>query len=177
MSMNSSSTDPSQLEDPGAVGAGEEKGRWYVGYVNERTQEVMYSEEFSTKTLCAEYSNRVSDTFGLSVMIECFDIPEETAGPEGVDIFDGQTLDGDVATSSALLDARLKDTDKPTITITGDNPAVVVVGGVYNDLGATAHDDVDGNLSSRIPVSGLPVVTLLPSETTVTHLLGKNIKQ
>ncbi len=46
------------------------------------------------------------------------------------------------------------DTTEPTITILGDNPATVTQGEVYTDAGATAIDDVDGNVTDQIQVSG-----------------------
>ena len=41
----------------------------------------------------------------------------------------------------------------------GDNPASVVVGGVYTDAGATAADLVDGNVSTGITITSLPIDT------------------
>ena len=42
----------------------------------------------------------------------------------------------------------------PTITITGSNPSIVSGGGSYSDAGASATDDVDGNVTSRIITTG-----------------------
>ncbi|HNP35123.1 MAG TPA: DUF5011 domain-containing protein [Woeseiaceae bacterium] len=53
------------------------------------------------------------------------------------------------------------DTVAPVITITGANPASVVVGGTYTDAGATAMDDVDGDITADI------VTTDDVDETTV----------
>ncbi len=46
------------------------------------------------------------------------------------------------------------DTTAPVITLQGDNPMTVVEGSVFNDPGATAQDDIDGDITSRIVVSG-----------------------
>lgn len=46
------------------------------------------------------------------------------------------------------------DTTAPVITITGSNPATVTLGTSYTDAGATAIDDVDGDISTSITVSG-----------------------
>lgn len=43
-----------------------------------------------------------------------------------------------------------KDLVSPIIAITGNNPASVYVGSEYNDAGATANDNVDGNITSKI---------------------------
>jgi len=39
------------------------------------------------------------------------------------------------------------DTTPPVITVTGDNPVTVTQGATYRDAGATAVDDVDGDIS------------------------------
>ena len=39
------------------------------------------------------------------------------------------------------------DTTQPVITVTGDNPATVVLGGTYTDAGATANDAEDGTVT------------------------------
>ncbi len=50
-----------------------------------------------------------------------------------------------------------KDTTPPVITILGDNPQTVCVdtvpGAQYVDPGATAYDDVDGDVSSSVVVT------------------------
>jgi uncharacterized membrane protein YgcG len=43
----------------------------------------------------------------------------------------------------------------PVITILGDNPQIVSQGTLYVDAGATASDDVDGDLTSDISTSGI----------------------
>ncbi len=47
------------------------------------------------------------------------------------------------------------DTTKPVILLHGSNPMSVVKGTAFNDPGATASDNVDGNISSSIAVSGV----------------------
>lgn len=57
----------------------------------------------------------------------------------------------------------------PEITIQGDNPAIVTVGDPYNDAGALAFDQGDGDLSSSIVVTGLPIDTSVPGSFFVTY--------
>ena len=52
----------------------------------------------------------------------------------------------------AGCDSVSHDTHKPTITLLGDANATLTVGEVYTDAGATAWDDVDGNLTNTIHV-------------------------
>lgn len=42
------------------------------------------------------------------------------------------------------------DTTAPVITITGDNPKTILLGSAYTDAGATASDNVDGNITANI---------------------------
>jgi len=51
-----------------------------------------------------------------------------------------------------------KDTTKPVITLTGNSTISVELGGTYQDAGATALDNVDGDLTASISVSGLDSV-------------------
>ncbi|MFA5166118.1 MAG: thrombospondin type 3 repeat-containing protein [Candidatus Paceibacterota bacterium] len=48
-----------------------------------------------------------------------------------------------------------KDLQNPVITILGDNPVTVYVGDAYNDAGATANDNKDGDITSRIKVKNM----------------------
>ncbi len=43
-----------------------------------------------------------------------------------------------------------KDTEPPVITILGNNPVSVCIDFEYVDAGATAHDNEDGDVSSKI---------------------------
>mgnify|MGYP003670956012 CR=1 FL=1 len=46
------------------------------------------------------------------------------------------------------------DTEKPVISLTGSATINLTVGDTYNELGATATDNIDGNLTSSIVISG-----------------------
>lgn len=62
------------------------------------------------------------------------------------------------------------DTTPPIITILGNNPASVLVGGEYIDAGATATDNVDGNLTAAdIVITGLPISTAVVGAFTATY--------
>ena len=47
-----------------------------------------------------------------------------------------------------------QDTVAPVITLNGVSPVIVQVGGTYTDAGATASDDIDGDITSDIVVTG-----------------------
>ena len=63
----------------------------------------------------------------------------------------------------------VEDTTPPVITLTGDNPQLVEAGEAYNELGATAIDNVDGDLSTSIIVDASTVDTTVPGDYTVTY--------
>lgn len=60
------------------------------------------------------------------------------------------------------------DTTPPNITLLGANPVTLVVGDPYTDAGATAWDDVDGDLTNAITVDN-PVNTAVAGSYTVTY--------
>src|SRR5699024_3629422 len=96
-----------------------------------------------------------------------------TAGEQDVDIVAGEILaqigtslvgdlpatctpDGDnvIATVKVEEDEESEDTIAPVISLNGDNPMELEVGSTYDEPGATAEDDVDGDVSDAIEVSG-----------------------
>ena len=46
------------------------------------------------------------------------------------------------------------DTTAPVITLLGEDPVAITVGDAYVDAGATATDDVDGDITANIVVGG-----------------------
>src|SRR2546427_38958 len=60
------------------------------------------------------------------------------------------------------------DTTPPVITLLGSNPVTVQVGSTYTDAGATATDNIDGTITSRI-VTVNPVNTGVVGTYTVTY--------
>ncbi|MDD2753808.1 MAG: DUF5011 domain-containing protein [Candidatus Portnoybacteria bacterium] len=67
-----------------------------------------------------------------------------------------------------VSDLIIPDTTRPVITRLGVSPVNVIVGNVYTDAGATALDNVDGNITSRI-VTVNPVSTTTLGTYTVTY--------
>jgi len=64
-----------------------------------------------------------------------------------------------------------EDNHRPVITLTGANPLDVPVGSTFTDPGATAQDPEDGDITSRIVVTGGPVNTA----TVGTYTLSYNV--
>lgn len=61
------------------------------------------------------------------------------------------------------------DTTAPVITLLGDATVNLTVGDTYADAGATAKDDVDGDITANIVTTGARVDTSAPGSFTVTY--------
>ena len=78
----------------------------------------------------------------------------------------------DSSGNAALQGLRLvqvADTQSPVITLLGDNPQTVAAGTPYVELGATAADGVDGDLTGSILIDASAVNTALPGSYTVSY--------
>jgi len=103
--------------------------------------------------------------FTLSLLTAC--------GGGGSD--DGANNNTDVTTGSGNLPTTPTGTDvAPTLSLKGPNPQIITLGSAFISQGATANDDVDGNLSSAITesnnvntsVAGCYTQTYLVSDTS-----------
>jgi len=63
------------------------------------------------------------------------------------------------------------DTTAPVITLLGENPVSLYVGDTYVDAGATAFDDVDGDITANIIT-----VNLVDTSVTGTYIVTYNIE-
>ena len=61
------------------------------------------------------------------------------------------------------------DTTAPVITLTGANPQTVEVGSAYTELGATASDNYDGDISGSIVIDASAVNTSVLGSYSVTY--------
>ncbi len=61
------------------------------------------------------------------------------------------------------------DTTPPVITLTGSNPQTIDQGTSYSELGATANDNVDGDITSSIVIDSSSVNTAVIGSYTVTY--------
>jgi len=61
------------------------------------------------------------------------------------------------------------DTEAPVITLTGANPQTMNTGNAYAELGATALDNVDGDISGLIVIDSSAVNTAVAGSYTVTY--------
>lgn len=66
------------------------------------------------------------------------------------------------------------DSEAPIITLKGDNPMIVEQGDPYEEPGATASDNVDGDLTDKIEISG-DVDTSKIGTYTVTYTVSDSV--
>ncbi|MEO9511096.1 MAG: immunoglobulin-like domain-containing protein [Flavobacteriaceae bacterium] len=69
--------------------------------------------------------------------------------------------------TSIIREVIVEDTTAPEITILGDNPLTITLR-AYTELGATAFDDTDGDISDRIEITST-VVLNVPGSYEVTY--------
>ena len=72
------------------------------------------------------------------------------------------------ATRTVIVSEPTPDTTAPVITLNGSTTINLTVGDIYTELGATATDDIDGDLTSSIVTSGT-VNTSTAGTYTVTY--------
>jgi M6 family metalloprotease-like protein len=61
------------------------------------------------------------------------------------------------------------DTTPPVIALTGEDPQIITAGDTYTELGATASDNVDGDVSGSIAIDASAVNTTTAGDYTVTY--------
>jgi len=79
----------------------------------------------------------------------------------------------DISANAASSTAKVTVTDQtaPVITLVGDNAPTLSTGDIYIEQGATALDNVEGDISVDITISGDSVNTTTPGTYTVTYNL------
>lgn len=82
----------------------------------------------------------------------------------------------DKAGNSAVTAKRtiiVKEKEPPVITLNGGGEIILEYGQEYQELGASAKDNVDGDLTSRIKITG-KVDTKTPGTYTITYTVSDN---
>jgi hypothetical protein len=87
---------------------------------------------------------------------------ESIMGGAGTSVSGGNTSGGSTGGGSAT------DTIAPVITLNGDATMTIAVGDTYTESGATATDNVDGDITANVVTSG-SVDTTTAGTYTVTY--------
>ena len=78
-------------------------------------------------------------------------------------------ISGDTTTKKKTT--TIRDTEKPVITLKGNSEVTLNQGDKYNDEGASATDNIDGDITSKIKVSG-KVDTTKTGTYTITYTVA-----
>ncbi|MFC0603351.1 immunoglobulin-like domain-containing protein [Winogradskyella pulchriflava] len=76
---------------------------------------------------------------------------------------------GEVEDYTVIIEGNGPDTEAPIITLNGASIIDLIVGDTYTELGATATDNVDGDLTSSIVIGGDSVNTSVAGVYNVTY--------
>ena len=76
-------------------------------------------------------------------------------------------LENDGYNQLAGVSFSVTDNAAPVITLKGEQSVTIDVGENYEDTGATAHDDVDGDITQSIEITGM-IITGTPGVYTIT---------
>ncbi len=124
------------------------------------------SEQSETNEETAEAAVETTDEVATE------EATEETASEETEEVTIETTTEvvtEETATDTTDAEATLlPDTTPPVITLIGGSPVMVELGSTYTDAGATAADDVDGDLTGFIEVLNT-VDTAVPGSYKVTY--------
>ena len=80
--------------------------------------------------------------------------------------FNVKDMSGNAA-ETVVRTVTVVDEVAPVITLKGEQSVTIKVGENYTDAGATAHDDVDGDISKSIEITGM-IITGTPGVYTIT---------
>ena len=80
---------------------------------------------------------------------------------------------GNTATEVSRV-VNVTDTTAPVITLVGDAVVDLNVGEPYNEMGATASDNYDGDISADVVIGGDTVDTSTVGQYTVTYNVTDN---
>ena len=83
-------------------------------------------------------------------------------------------LENDGYNQLAEVSFNVKDNTAPVIILKGQKTVTINVGGNYTDAGATAHDDVDGDISKSIIIVGAVDLSMPGNYTLIYNVKDKS---
>ncbi len=118
--------------------------------------------------LGATATDNVDGNITASIVIDASAVDTSTLGSYTV-TYNIMDAAGNAATEVTRTVTVVPDTVPPVITLLGDNPQVITTGTAYTELGATATDNVDGDITASIVIDASAVDTSTPGSYTVTY--------
>jgi hypothetical protein len=147
-------------------------GKWSLDENGLLVVKEVVTETITTDTLCFDdvclTKNEVE-----SLLQNAGVSPADVAGqaavqmniPDATSTFD----DEDNGSTTTPIATSTPDTIPPTITLIGSSTMEIDEGSTYIELGASASDETDGDVTSNIIITGLPLDTSTPSTATITY--------
>lgn len=113
-----------------------------------------------------------SGNLSAPLTLEALNDPDFALSLGGMDTVPGTVFEvDDVFLTVHFSDVCGADTESPVITVLGDNPVSIEVDSIYEDAGATAFDNCQGEISGDIMTEN-PVNTSIPGLYTVTYTVS-----
>lgn len=100
------------------------------------------------------------------ILIDAGDVDTGVPGEYAV-VYSVRDAAGNVAT--AIRTVTVEDTAPPVITLVGDDPQMIITGNAYTEIGATASDALDGDLTGSIVIDSSGVDTGMAGDYLVTY--------
>ncbi|MCP4272558.1 MAG: DUF5011 domain-containing protein [Gammaproteobacteria bacterium] len=117
--------------------------------------------------LNATAADNIDGDISGSIVIDASTVDTNTVANYSV-TYDVSDTAGNAATTETRT-VNVVDTTVPVITLTGDNPQNIDIDSVYTELGATASDNYDGNISANIVIDETAVDTSTEGSYNVTY--------
>ncbi|MBI1321131.1 MAG: DUF5011 domain-containing protein [Candidatus Hydrogenedens sp.] len=115
----------------------------------------------------AQIDNGSADNCGTPVL--SLDKTAFTCADKGDNGVTLTATDGAGNTAAATATVTVQDTLAPVFALNGDAAVTLTCGGTYTELGATATDNCDGDLSASVVIGGDTVVANTPGVYTLTY--------
>jgi parallel beta-helix repeat protein len=127
---------------------------------------------FDSKSVAADplFAKVASNNFSLQSSSPCVDAAQVVGFSTdfaGTRVPQGGTPD---AGAFEAVKAAVADTTAPVITMLGSSPATVEVGSTYGDAGATAVDNVDGDITSKIVATNSVTTSVVGSYSVIYNV-------
>ena len=133
--------------------------------------EYVRSDYLESQKLCLtdEEGETCIDRERLQELLDNAGIEEEEMDPEEEGNNNGDEVQNEGG-NGGMGGGVTGDTTAPVITLNGDSSVNLLIGEAYTDLGATAEDDTDGDITSSIQTTGLSDIDINTVGTyTVTY--------
>jgi Bacterial surface protein, Ig-like domain len=124
----------------------------------------------SYNELGATSIDNVDGDISGSVVINSSSVNTAAAGSYSVtyNVSDAAGNSADQVTRTVVVSVTA-DTTKPVITLVGASTINLIIGSSYNELGATATDNVDGDISGSVVINSSSVNTAAAGSYSVTY--------